>query len=97
MGKQCKTNEQEEHIAILAEPGSNYIDHITHDTGKARDIGKDKDKERAKRDFSSLSLSETDSIDSLHGIGCDGSATNIGRMAELYVFWNFPSIALCNG
>ena len=66
-----KSIEMEEHIALLSEPGSKYIDHVTPESGKSRDIA---------HEILSV-LSETDSSDSLIGIGCDGCATNTGNNA----------------
>ena len=67
--KLLKSIEMEEHISILAEPGSYYVDHVTPETGKAKDIA---------QEILSV-LSETDSICSLIGVGCDGCATNTGK------------------
>ena len=68
-GNELKGIECEEHIAILADPGSKYIDHVTPDTGKARDICKE----------ILAVISVKDSSNSLFGIGCDGFATNKGK------------------
>ena len=67
--KLLKSKEIEEHISIVAEPGSCYIDHVTPETRKASNIAKE---------ILSV-LSETDSVDSLAAIVYDGCATNTGK------------------
>ena len=75
IGKQFKSNEHEEHIAIVSDPGSKYIEYIAPDRGKARDICKE---------ILGL-LPETDSIDSLLRIGCDDCATNTGKKGGVVI------------
>ena len=59
---------KEEHVPILSEPGSRYIDHLSPIDGKALTLAKD------LLDI----LAETSSRDSLKAICCDGCIKNTG-------------------
>lgn len=60
----------EEHISIISEPNSEYIGHLSIDSGKAADI--------EKSIFEFLE-NKYDFRFSLAAIGCDGTAVNTGR------------------
>ena len=60
---------REEHITLVAEPGSNYVGHFTPYSGKAKDIS-----EGLLEFCSSHDLY----LNSLNAIGCDGTNINTG-------------------
>ena len=57
-----------EHIVVIAEPGSTYLDHFIPNSGKGVDIA---------NEMYSLAL-EYDSLSSLLAVGADGTASNTG-------------------
>ena len=58
----------EEHISVLSEPGSNYLGHVTPESGRADDISEA---------VFNLILTNGD-IDKIEALGCDGTSTNTG-------------------
>ena len=61
------TTTMEEHVAVVAEPGGQYIGHFTPETGRAMDQAKVLD-----------SIANTSDAD-VSVLGCDGAAVNTGR------------------
>ena len=61
----------EEHICILTEPGSKYVEHVTLDSGSSRDIA---------QEILECFHSEIPLLDFtyLRAIGCDGTVVNTG-------------------
>ena len=57
----------EEHVAVVAEPGSEYVTHFTPVSGKAID------------QVNELLSVATGYGDSVRALGCDGAAVNTGR------------------
>ena len=71
---QTKTREgtiQKEHYTIIKEPSSQYVDHVTPDDGSARSIA----------DEIANCIVATNSLDTLPGVICDGTAVNTGRVS----------------
>ena len=71
---QTKTREGtilEEHYTIIKEPSSQYVDHVTPDDGFARSIAVE----------IANCIAATNSLDTLQGVICDGSAVNTGRVS----------------
>ena len=73
---------KEEHISLIQEPGSNYIGHVSPQSGKASDI--------SSSIISHLS-EQNISLDEFVMVGCDGTAINTGcrngiiRRLELHI------------
>ena len=65
---------REEHITLVAEPGSNYVGHFTPYSGKAKDIS-----EGLLEFCSSHDLN----LNSLNVIACDGTNANSGAKVEV--------------
>ena len=61
----------EEHVAVVAEPGSEYVAHFTPVSGKAID------------QVNELINIATNYDDSVCVLGCDGAAVNTGRLAGI--------------
>lgn len=59
----------EEHIALVKEPGSEYLGHVSPTTGSAKDI----------KDCLLAFLEDKVDTSSLVAIGCDGTVVNTGR------------------
>ena len=71
---QTKTREgtiQEEHYTIIKEPSSQYVDNVTPDDGSARSIV----------DKIANCITATNSLYTLHGVICDSTAVNTGRVS----------------
>ena len=66
----------EEHICILTEPGSKYVEHVTPDSGSSRD---------SAQEVLECFHSEIPSLDltNLRAIGCDATVVNTGSKMEL--------------
>ena len=67
--QEIKCTEVEEHYTIVEEPGSNYIDHLIPNSGRAQDVAKE---------LISF-IHDNRSKESLQALGCDGCPTNIGK------------------
>ena len=61
--------EVEEHIVVIQEPESLYLDHITPNSGRADDIS---------NELISL-IQERNSVTSLIALCCDGAPVNTGK------------------
>ena len=85
--KLLQSKEIEEHISIIAEPGSCNMDHVAPETGKVSNIAKE---------ILSV-LSETDSVDSLAAICVMFVLPILVNTLELSAVWNFHSIVPFNG
>ena len=67
--KQFRRTVKEEHYSLIKEPGSEYIGHVSPNSGSAKDI------------FTSILSGLTEqgmSIENLDLVGCDGTNTNTG-------------------
>lgn len=60
---------QEEHISLVAEPNSYYVGHFTPRNGTALAIA---------NGITEYLTSQSISLDSLHAVGCDAAAVNVG-------------------
>ena len=62
--------EHEEHYVLVKEPGDIYLTHVTPDNGTALYISEE----------ITTFLIDSDSIDSLKALLCDGAPVNTGKM-----------------
>lgn len=65
----CRRTLKEEHYAIISFPGNKYIDHVVPESSKSVDI---------TREIMSVII-ETNSVESLQGVVCDGTNLNTGK------------------
>ena len=74
--KYSKSIINEDHICILTEPGSKYVEHVTPDSGSSRDIA---------QEILECFHSEIPLLDFtyLRAIGCDGTVVNTGSKNEV--------------
>ena len=65
----CRRCKKEEHYSIVSYPGNIYIDHVVLESSKAADITKE---------LMSVII-ETNSVESIQGVVCDGTNNNTGK------------------
>ena len=78
----------EEHISIIAEPGSSYFSHTTPPSGSSKDI--------AESLVSSLKERNA-KTENIKVVGCDGTNVNTGHKAGVIRRLEEPSGILCSG
>ena len=91
-GKLYQRTIREEHISIVREPESRYLDHVTPGSGKAKDIASE-----------ILDLLSKKSVNTkqIVAIGCDSTAINTGinggvvRLLENHLKSQFTGLFAC--